>query len=72
MNQRLKPHDPVAWQTPQGETHGQVTRVIKHATTVRGRHVAASPEAPSYEVQSAKSGKHAVHRASALHKRSGR
>lgn len=68
MSQLLKPGDRVAWNTPQGVTHGKVVRVISVHTTVEGRTVDASKSDPHYEVQSETSGKHAVHRGDALHR----
>jgi hypothetical protein len=66
MSTRLKPHDRVSWNTPQGVTHGKIVRVISTHTTVHGRTVDASESDPHYEVESEKSGKHAVHRGDAL------
>jgi len=71
MSHELKVNDRVSWKTPQGETHGHVTRVITERAKVDGHVVAASPSDPSYEVESDKSGKRAVHKASALHKSRG-
>jgi hypothetical protein len=68
MSQHLKSGDRVSWNTPQGVTHGKVVRVISTHTTVDGRTVDASTADPHYEVQSEKSGKHAVHRGDALHR----
>ncbi|NPT34720.1 DUF2945 domain-containing protein [Paraburkholderia xenovorans] len=68
MSQLLKPGDRVGWNTPQGVTQGKVVRVISAHTTVQGRTVDASPSGPHYEVQSEKSGKHAIHRGEALHR----
>lgn len=68
MSQHLKPEDRVSWNTPQGVTHGKVVRVISSCTTVDGRTVNASKSEPQYEVESEKSGKHAVHRGDALRK----
>ncbi|WP_345813428.1 DUF2945 domain-containing protein [Paraburkholderia sp. PREW-6R] len=68
MSEHFKVHDRVSWNTPQGMTHGKVVRVISTHTTVDGHAVAASKDEPQYEVESEKSGKHAVHRANALHR----
>ena len=64
----LKHGDPVAWDTPQGETHGKVVR--KETGTARaGGHVAkASPEHPQYRVKSDSTGKEAIHKGEALRK----
>ncbi|ASL43037.1 hypothetical protein bAD24_I06085 [Burkholderia sp. AD24] len=66
MTQHLKLHDRVSWNTPQGLTHGKIVRVISTHTSVDGRTVDASASDPHYEVESDKSGKHAVHRGEAL------
>jgi hypothetical protein len=68
MSHDLKINDRVSWNTPQGLTHGKVVRVISSHTNVDGRTVAASKADPHYEVESEKSGKHAVHRGDALHR----
>jgi hypothetical protein len=69
MKQHLKVHDRVSWNTSQGMTHGKIVRVISTHTSIEGHTVAASKEEPQYEVESDKTGKHAVHRADALHLR---
>lgn len=64
----LSKGDKVQWQTSQGKTEGKVTRKVT-GTAKAGGHVAkASPDDPQYEVKSAKSGKPAIHKASALKK----
>jgi hypothetical protein len=47
-------------------TQGRIVRVISTHTTVDGRTIDASESDPHYEVESEKSGKHAVHRSDAL------
>jgi hypothetical protein len=60
--------DKVEWQTSQGRTEGTVTRKVTSAAKA-GEHVAkATPDSPQYEVKSAKTGKPAIHKASALKK----
>jgi Hypervirulence associated proteins TUDOR domain len=71
MSQTFKVKDRVSWNTPQGQTHGHVTRVITKRTELDGHVVAGSAEDPSYEVESEKSGKRAVHKGNALHKTAG-
>lgn len=66
MTHAFKVGDHVSWKTPQGETRGEVVRVVREHTHIGGHAVAASPEAPRYEVKSASTGKRAVHRATAL------
>jgi hypothetical protein len=68
MSQTFKVKDHVSWNSPQGETSGHVTRVIKEHTKLDGHAVNGSADDPSYEVESEKSGKRAVHKGSALHK----
>lgn len=66
MSTPLKLHDRVSWNTPQGMTQGKIVRVISTHATVDGRTVDASKSDPHYEVESEKSGEHAVHRGDAL------
>ena len=76
MTERKKPTtktfakgDHVAWETPQGRTHGTVERKLTHPTRIEGHRVAASPENPEYLVKSDRSGTHAAHKPSALRRR---
>ncbi|SAK57378.1 PF11160 family protein [Caballeronia arationis] len=66
MTTTFKVRDHVSWNTPQGETTGHIVRVITQRTTVAGHTVGASSSEPQYEVESDKSGKHAVHKGNAL------
>lgn len=68
MSTHLKTGDHVSWNTPQGMTTGKIVRVIPARTKVEGRTIDASRSDPRYEVESEKSGKHAIHRGDALHK----
>ena len=61
--------DHVAWDTPQGETQGEVERKLTSRTQVKGHTVAASKEDPQYLVKSDQSGKEAAHKPSELRKR---
>jgi hypothetical protein len=61
--------DHVAWDTPQGETHGTVERKLTEPMQIKGHKVAASPENPEYLVKSDKSGKEAAHKPSELRRR---
>ena len=64
----LSKGDKVQWQTSQGRTEGTVTRKVT-GTAKAGGHVAkASPQDPQFEVESAKSGNAAIHKAGALKK----
>ncbi|MEM5315352.1 DUF2945 domain-containing protein [Paraburkholderia sp. JHI869] len=60
MSHRLKTGDRVTWNTPQGVTTGTVVRRIIRDTELDGQSVAASKDDPSYEVESEKTGEHAV------------
>ena len=61
--------DAVAWDTPQGETHGTVERKLTSPMRLKGHDVAASTENPEYLVKSAKTGAEAAHKPSALRKK---
>ncbi len=63
--------DHVAWDTPQGETHGTVERKLTSRSQVKGHTVAASKDDPEYLVKSDKSGKEAAHRPEELRKAKG-
>ncbi|MEU2082398.1 DUF2945 domain-containing protein [Streptomyces albus] len=65
----LRKGDRVAWSSHGSEAVGTVTRKITRRTRAAGRTVDASPEAPQYEVVSEKSGRTAVHRPEALHRK---
>lgn len=64
----LKAGDKVKWDTPQGETHGKVTKKVTGTEHVKGHTAKASKTSPEYKVKSDKSGKDAVHKASELRK----
>ncbi|MFE9017861.1 DUF2945 domain-containing protein [Streptomyces sp. NPDC007808] len=61
--------DEVTWNSHGTTTEGTVERKITRRTEAAGRTVDASPEDPQYEVRSAKSGRSAVHKPSALRKK---
>jgi hypothetical protein len=65
----LSKGDKVAWKSHGSTTEGEVERKITRRTKAAGRTVDASPEDPQYEVRSAKSGRTAVHKPSALRKK---
>ena len=60
--------DHVTWKSHGGEAEGHVERVITSDIKAAGRTVRASEDDPQYEVVSEKSGGHAVHKPSALHR----
>ncbi|MFF4015827.1 DUF2945 domain-containing protein [Streptomyces sp. NPDC001843] len=59
----------VAWTSHGSTAEGEVERKITRRTGAAGRTVDASPDEPQYEVRSAKSGRTAVHKPSALRKK---
>ncbi|MGZ8378018.1 MAG: DUF2945 domain-containing protein [Gemmatirosa sp.] len=62
--------DAVAWDTPQGETHGTIEREVTSPMRRSGHDVAASPANPEYLVKkSDKTGAEAAHEPSALRKK---
>ena len=74
MTKDLKKGDRVAWDTPQGETHGRVVEKVTGEKRVanegqKGTRVKGSKEDPRYVVESDRTGKRAAHRADALRKR---
>ncbi|WP_374445273.1 DUF2945 domain-containing protein [Epilithonimonas sp.] len=64
----LKKGDRVKWKFRYGETHGIVTHIYTKDFLFMNRQRKASEEDPQYEVMSEKTGKTAVHKASALKK----
>lgn len=67
MSTNWKTGDAVQWQTPQGKTEGKVVRVLHRREHVDGHTFDASADDPRFEVESAKTGKRAVHRGDNLH-----
>ncbi|MFF7974240.1 HVA1 family protein [Streptomyces sp. NPDC007905] len=67
--QRLSKRDKVAWKRHGTRTEGQVERKITQRTKAAGRTVDAAPDDSQYEVRSAKSGRSAVHKPSALRRK---
>jgi hypothetical protein len=73
MAKDLKKGDQVVWNTPQGETTGEVeekvTRTKRVANTgQKGTKVTGSKDDPRYVVKSGSSGKKAAHKGAALKK----
>lgn len=62
----LKTGTKVSWKTSQGKTTGKIVRKQTRATRIKTHKVAASKDNPEYIVESAKSGKRAAHKRSAL------
>ncbi|MFD5543256.1 DUF2945 domain-containing protein [Streptomyces sp. NPDC127079] len=68
-SESLKEGDKVAWKSHGGQAEGEVEKKITKRTRAAGRTVDAAPDDPRYQVRSAKSGRSAVHRPSALKKK---
>jgi hypothetical protein len=66
----LQKGDKVTWNSHGGEAVGEVEKKITSDTTAAKRKVRASADDPQYLVKSDKSGGEAVHKPSALHKKS--
>jgi hypothetical protein len=62
--------DEVTWRSHGGEAVGKVEKKITSDTEAAQRQVRASEDEPQYLVKSDKSGGEAVHKPSALHKKS--
>jgi Hypervirulence associated proteins TUDOR domain len=70
MAQDFKKGDRVTWNSHGGTAEGEVLRKITKDTELAGRQVRASKDDPQYLVRSEKSGGEAVHKPSALTKKS--
>jgi hypothetical protein len=70
VTDEFKPGDRVEWQSHGSTAVGKVKRKITSDTEAAGRQVRASKDEPQYLVESEKSGGEAVHKPSALKKRS--
>ncbi|MCE5291632.1 MAG: DUF2945 domain-containing protein [Nocardiaceae bacterium] len=68
-DEKFRKGDQVSWKSHGGTAEGHVVRKLTSDTEAAGRTVRASKEDPQYLVESEKSGGHAVHKPSALHKR---
>lgn len=60
--------DHVMWKFRYGETHGGIVKIHSRDFTFMGRRRKTTADNPQYEVMSEKTGKTAVHKASALKK----
>ncbi|MFV2121478.1 DUF2945 domain-containing protein [Streptomyces sp. Act-28] len=63
--------DRVTWKSHGQTVAGRVKKKITDRTEAAGRAVAASKDEPQYEVESDRSGRSAVHKPGALHKKGG-
>ncbi|NUT49596.1 MAG: DUF2945 domain-containing protein [Saccharothrix sp.] len=66
MTERYRKGQEVEWSSHGSTTHGEVVEEITEDTEAAGRTVRASEDNPQYRVRSAKSGRDAVHKPSAL------
>lgn len=62
----LKIHDRVSWNSEAGRVSGTIVRIRTRNFEVNGYTHHASPDAPQYEIKSAKTDHIAFHKASAL------
>ncbi|MGH1547752.1 DUF2945 domain-containing protein [Leifsonia poae] len=69
MADELKRGDHVEWSSHGVDVPGEVEKKITEDTEAAGRTVKASKDDPQYLVKSDKSGKEAVHKPDALHKK---
>ena len=68
MSKSFKKGDTVEWDSSDGHSAGKVVRKLTSPTEIKEHKVAASKDNPEYLVESAKSGKRAAHKATALTK----
>ena len=66
MSEQVKKGDRVEWSSHGGTAEGTVEKKITERTEAAGRTVDASEDDPQYLVESAKSGREAVHKPGAL------
>jgi hypothetical protein len=66
----FKRGDHVSWDSEAGRVHGVITRVVTSEIQFKTYKVHASKEDPQYEIKSAKTDHVAMHKGSALTKRS--
>ncbi|MET9291272.1 DUF2945 domain-containing protein [Streptomyces sp. NPDC003077] len=67
----LRKGDRVSWKSHGSEAVGKVEKKITRRTESAGRTVDASPDEPQYQLRSEKSGRAAVHKPQALHRKKG-
>ncbi|MFG2454530.1 DUF2945 domain-containing protein [Streptomyces sp. NPDC048512] len=68
---KLAKGDKVSWKSHGRKVAGTVKREVTDRTEAAGRTVDASDAEPQYEVESDKTGRTAVHKPGALHKKRG-
>ncbi len=60
----------VTWNTPQGETHGKVEKIVTGTAKIKNHTAKATKKEPQVLVKSGKSGKEAIHKPGELKKAS--
>lgn len=65
-NKNFEVGDAVTWNSTQGKVTGTVRKKLTKPIDIKTHHVAASPDNPQLLVKSAKSGKLAAHKPTAL------
>jgi Hypervirulence associated proteins TUDOR domain len=68
MAKHFKKGDLVEWHSSGGTSHGMIKDIITEPTDFKNHHFEASENDPAYLVESEKTGKEAIHKASALKK----
>ena len=66
MSDEFQTGDKVEWNSAQGTIQGTVKKKLTEPIEIEKHHVAASPEAPQYLVESDKTGKAAAHKPESL------
>lgn len=66
MSTSFKVDDTVSWNSEAGVIHGKVTKVHTQDVEFKGHQRHASKDKPQYEVESEKTGHHAMHYGEAL------
>jgi hypothetical protein len=65
----FKKGDEVTWDSRNGEVEGTVVKKVTSETKIKGHTAKASKENPEYEVESSKTGAHAIHKPEELKKK---
>lgn len=69
MSKNLHRGDKVSWRSHGQKVDGKVVEKVTEDKDAAGRHVKASEDEPQFRVVSDKTGKDAVHKPGALHKK---
>jgi hypothetical protein len=62
MNRIPEEGEKVTWNTAQGETEGEVEKIVTETTSVKGHTAKAAKSRPQVLAKSTKSGKTAIHK----------